>query len=123
MKTKKQKLADFVKKLNLDLTVDEYMSHISITQRGKTLILKRDFKERFVNNYNIEMMMAWNANMDIQLALDPVAVITYIINYVNKDESGLTTFMKEVLTKVPTNDAKEKLKALRTAYLTHPIAL
>ena len=80
MKTKKQKLADFVKKLNLDLTVDEYMSHISITQRGKTLILKRDFKERFVNNYNIEMMMAWNANMDIQLALDPFAVITYIIN-------------------------------------------
>ena len=112
-------LADFVKKLNLDITVDEYMSHISITKRGKTLILKRDFKERFVNNYNIEMMTAWNANMDIQLALDPFAVITYIVNYVNKDESGLTTFMKEALTKVPTNDAKEKLKALKTAYLTH----
>ena len=112
-------IADFVRKLDLNLTVEMYMEHISITQKGKTIILKRDFKERFVNNYNIEMIKAWDANMDIQLALDTYAVISYIVNYVNKDESGLTTFMKEALTKVPTNDAKEKLRALKTAYLTH----
>ena len=57
--------------------------------------------------------------MDIQLALDPFAVITYIVNYMNKDETGLTKFMKEAIYTIPTNEAKEKLRALKTAYLTH----
>ena len=43
--------------------------------------------------------MAWNANMDIQMAIDPYAGITYIINYMNKDETGLTKFMKDALKK------------------------
>ena len=76
-------------------------------------------KECFINNYNKEMILAWDANMDIQLALDPYAVITYIVNYMNKDETGLTKFMKEALFSVPTFEAKEKLRVLKTAYLTH----
>ena len=111
---------DFVNKLDIPgLTLQKYRQHIGITERGKTLILKRTLKERFVNNYNKEMIIAWNANMDIQLAIDPYAVITYIVNYMNKDESGLTQFMRDALTKVPTHDAKEKLRTLKTAYLTH----
>lgn len=43
----KMELEDFVKKLDLDLSVEKYMEHISITHKGKTLILKRDFKVRF----------------------------------------------------------------------------
>ena len=110
-------LDDFVEKLKV--TKEQYMDHISITEKGRTIIMKRRVKERFVNNYNKEMITAWNANMDIQLTLDPFAVISYIVNYVNKDESGLTKFMKDALTQVSSSDAKEKLKALKTAYLTH----
>ena len=102
-----------------DLSEDDYIRYISITKKGKSIILKRDVKERFINNYNKEMMIAWNANMDIQLALDPFAVITYIVNYMNKDETGLTKFMKEAINTIPSNEAKEKLRALKTAYLTH----
>merc|ERR1712051_778686 len=110
-------LDDFVEKIGV--TKEEYMDHISITEKGTTIIMKRRVKERFVNNYNKEMITAWNANMDIQLTLDPFAVISYIVNYVNKDESGLTKFMKEALTQVASSDAKEKLRALAKAYLTH----
>ena len=110
-------LDDFVEKIGV--TKEEYMDHISITEKGTTIIMKRRVKERFVNNYNKEMITAWNANMDIQLTLDPFAVISYIVNYVNKDESGLTKFMKEALTQVASSDAKEKLRTLKTAYLTH----
>ena len=101
-------LDDFVKKL--EVTKEQYMEHISITEKGRTIIMKRRVKERFVNNYNKEMITAWNANMDIQLTLDPFAVISYIVNYVNKDESGLTKFMKDALTQVSSSDAKEKLQ-------------
>ena len=113
-------LEDFVKTINPELSKEEYMRHISITERGKTVILKRTLKERMANNYNKEMLTAWKANMDIQVALDPYAIITYIVSYVNKDDSGLTKFMQETLTKIPANkDTKEKLKALKTTYLTH----
>ena len=120
----KMSFEEFVEKvgqqIGKELTPEVYMKHIGITERGKTIILKREVKERFVNNYNKEMITAWNANMDIQLALDPFAVITYIVNYVNKDETGLTKFMKEALTKLPANeDTREKLRALKTTYLTH----
>ena len=74
-------LDDFVKKL--EVTKEQYMDHISITEKGRTIIMKRRVKERFVNNYNKEMITAWNANMDIQLTLDPFAVISYIVNYGN----------------------------------------
>ena len=112
-------LADFVKLIDPQLSIEQYMDQISITERGKSIILKRTVKERMINNYNKEMIIAWNANMDIQLALDPYAVITYMVGYINKNDTGLTKFMKEAITKVPSNEAKEKLRALKTAYLTH----
>jgi hypothetical protein len=105
-------LDDFVKKIGEKtgregLTKEDYERHIAITERGKSIILKRTVKERCVNNYNREMITAWNANMDIQLALDPFAVITYIVNYVNKDVTGLTKFMKEAVTRLPANAMKK----------------
>ena len=57
--------------------------------------MKRNVKDRFINNFNPEMLDAWNANHDIQLALDPYAVISYIVNYMNKDETQMTKNLKE----------------------------
>ena len=118
-------LDDFVKKIGEKtgregLTKEDYERHIAITERGKSIILKRTVKERNTNNYNREMITAWNANMDIQLALDPFAVITYVVDYTMKTDKGLTKFMKEAVTRLPANEeVKEKLRALKTTYLTH----
>ena len=97
----------------------EYMKFIKTTEKGTVLILERDVIERNVNNFSPEMLNAWNANMDIQIALDPFAIITYIDNYVNKDETGMTKFMTEALHGKQHEDAKEKLKAVKFAYFTH----
>ena len=45
-------LDDFVKLVDKDLSTDEYLRFIGITEKGKSIILKRSVKERFVNNYN-----------------------------------------------------------------------
>ena len=81
--------------------------------------MKRRISERCVNNYNPEMLHAWNANMDIQLALDTYAVITYIMSYMNKDETQMTKFLKKALNSVAKDNAKEKLRTLKMIYLTH----
>ena len=97
----------------------EYMKFIKTTEKGTVLILERDVIERNVNNFSPEMLNAWNANMDIQIALDPFAIITYIVNYVNKDETGMTKFMTEALHGKQHEEVKEKLKALKLTYFTH----
>ena len=81
--------------------------------------MKRGLKERNVNNYNNEMILAWNANMDIQLVVDPYAVISYIASYMNKDEKQTTPFLREALHASAGKEAREKLKALKEAYIGH----
>ena len=110
---------DFVKAVDPNLTPEEYMYHISIQEKGKSIILKRRVKERNVNSYKKEMLYAWNANMDIQVAIDPYAVISYMVNYINKSEDSVTPFMKKAILENATKQASEKVSALKKAYLTH----
>ena len=109
----------FVEAVDPKLTPDEYMKHISITEKGTTLILKRDVNAIYVNNYNKEMLKAWDANMDIQVAIEPYAVISYMVNYITKPENSITQFMLDALKATDTLEARERLKALRDAYLSH----
>ena len=108
---------NFLEKLGV--TEEEYEEYCSITERGKVILLKRTIQERYINNYNPEWLKAWNANMDIQIALDPFAIIAYIVSYVSKDESGMTEFLKEALNANFSAAQEVKLKALLRAYLTH----
>ena len=109
----------FYKKIDKDLTEAQYIKYISTTEKGVALFLRRRVKERFINNFNPEMLAAWNANMDIQIALDPYAVLTYIVSYVNKDETGTTAFLKQALSDNVEKETKEKLHALKNAYAEH----
>ena len=104
-------IQDFCQKINV--SVDEYVEALKISERGKVLILKREVKERFVNNYNPEMLRAWNANMDLQLVFDPYAVVSYIANYMNKDETQTTPFLRQALHLSAGKEAKEKLRDLK----------
>ena len=97
----------------------EYEELLGISQRGKVLILKRECKERFINNYNPEMLTAWNANMDLQIVVDPYAVISYIASYMNKEETQTTPFLREAVFATAGQETKERLKALKEAYISH----
>ena len=116
--------------MNEDLTLDEFLDEIgekkeeyykalSTTKHGKVMILKRSVKERFVNNYNKAWMMAWNANMDVQVAFDPYSVIAYLIDYINKDETEERKFLKEAFKLVKDQPLQDQFRALSTTYLTH----
>ena len=105
--------------LAIDTNEADYVDALKITDRGKVLILKREVRERFVNNYNPEMLLAWNANMDLQFVFDPYAVVSYIASYMNKDETQTTPFLREALHASAGKEAREKLKALKDAYLSH----
>ena len=106
---------NFLKKI--EVKEEDYMKSLSISSTGSVLVLKRALNDVYTNNYNHEMLKAWNANMDIQIALDPYAVITYVVSYVLKDETGMTAFLKEALNSQAGKTLGEKIKGLKSAYL------
>ena len=57
------------------------------------IIHQRDIDEIFVNNYNKEWIKSWNSNMDIQITLDHFAIVTYITDYMQKDDTGTMEFI------------------------------
>ena len=95
------------------------MHAISTTKQGKVVILKRRVAEIWINNYNPLWLKCWNANMDFQFAIDEYAIVTYIVSYVGKDETGMTKFLKDALKETKHLSREDQLRALKTAWLTH----
>ena len=101
------------------VTVKDYEEALKYTFCSYKIHHKRAVAERMVNNYNKEWLLAWNGNMDIQVCLDFYAIITYISDYVTKDETGVTKALKEALDKVENLSYIEKLYKLADVFCTH----
>ena len=56
--------------------ISEYKEMLKISTGGYKIVHKRDIDELYVNNYNKEWIKCWNANMNIQLTIDHLAIIT-----------------------------------------------
>ena len=72
----------------------KYYEALEVSQNAACIILKREPKESYINNYNPEWMKAWDGNMDISVCLDYFAIITYITDYYTKAETGVTKAIK-----------------------------
>ena len=97
----------------------DYKDALRTSKNGCIIILKRTVKERFTNNYNPEWLTAWNANLDIQLAMDIYAVITYVVSYLGKDESGMARLMQQALKDSEATSMHEMVKVLKNCYITN----
>ena len=53
-------------------------------RKGSEVLLQRDIDEIFINNYNPEWIVAWDANIDIAPVYDYYGTITYITDYFTK---------------------------------------
>ena len=81
--------------------------------------MKRDTEEIYINNYNNEYILAWDCNIDIQVCLDYFAVITYILDYKMKDESGTLEHIIKALKQDNSENLKKKLSLVAHTFLTH----
>ena len=101
-----------------NVTEPEYYEALRYSAKGIKLVLKREPKDVFINNYNEEWLRAWNGNMDLQICLDSFAIVTYITDYYSKDETGTTKVLKEAA-KQNFNNMKDKMQCLAQTFLTH----
>ena len=97
-----------------------YHYALSVCKSGTKVVLRRDLKDIFVNNFNAHWMLAWDGNMDIQPCLDYFSVITYMTDYVCKPETKTTEVLKHVkkMKKNENVSNKDLMYALAQAYLT-----
>ena len=74
---------------------NDYEKAISTTTSGSVVVLKRNPKDCNVNNYNPNILKAWQANMDIQNVMNPYACIMYIASYMTKSEKSMGELLKQ----------------------------
>ena len=72
-----QDLDKFLNMLDVDPKI--YQEALSVSEKGKTVVLERTVKDRYVNNYNPMCLKAWNGNMDLQFCHDTYAGDIFLI--------------------------------------------
>ncbi|XP_073688692.1 uncharacterized protein [Garra rufa] len=119
--------------LNSDLnfgSVDAFFSSIGINQtmfekaynecsKKKSIVLKRNPKDIWVNQYNRDLLRAWQGNMDIQYVTDAFSVVVYILSYITKAEQEMGLLLQRAQNEAINGnlEAKASLKQLGSVYL------
>ena len=82
-------------------------------------MLKRKPSECNINNYNIPVLLAWRANMDLQYVLNAYACIMYVASYIMKTDRAMGELLKRVANEASVEDLKAQIKKVGSALLTH----
>ena len=115
---------------NTDVTIEQLLNSagVSVTQyeraiqtcsKGNTVVLKREPRECKINNYNPNVMLAWQANMDIQYVLNAYACVMYVASYMMKSERAMGELLRNVANENRTNELKSQLRKVGSAFLNH----
>ena len=91
----------------------------------RELIIKRpDEKDRYVADYNKDILMLWQANMNIQVIFDVYQVVAYICNYVTKtDEPDYDDLQEQIVRRLKEEtgnvSTKQFLWRMANAYISN----
>ena len=102
-----------------DLTETEYINALETSCTGNIVILKREPHECCINNYNPAVMLAWQANTDIQFVLNAYACVMYVASYIMKTERSMGELLKRVAAEARTDELRTQLRKVGAAFLTH----
>ena len=110
-------LSDLLDKAHL--TESKYVEALETSCTGFVFVLKREPHECCINNYNPAVMLAWQANMDIQFVLNAYACVMYVASYIMKTERSMGELLKRVAAEARTDELKKQLRKVGAAFLSH----
>ncbi|XP_047245588.1 uncharacterized protein LOC124882907 isoform X2 [Girardinichthys multiradiatus] len=101
-----------------NLTMFEYERCLQAINKKTVVILKRDPKDCWINNYNPHLLEAWDANIDVSFVVNAYSCIQYLTKYITKKESGLSDYLKTVIDNSDKNTVNEcdEMRAVMQAY-------
>ncbi len=77
-------------------TSEIYHEALKNASKNTTIFLKRTTTDVCINNYNPDILKAWEANMDLQFVSNAYACIEYVVGYITKDEREMGTLLQAV---------------------------
>ncbi|XP_041961680.1 uncharacterized protein LOC121719960 [Alosa sapidissima] len=126
---KKVKTALTMPDMNFD-TADAFFESLGINQglfekaynicsKKKSIVLKRNPGDIWVNQYNKDLLRAWQGNMDIQYVTDAFSVVVYILSYITKAEQEMGLLLQRAQDESMNGnlDAKAAFRQLGSVYL------
>ena len=105
----------------LNITEEQYYYALSISKDTDfQLHLKRPTNSCFVNNYFVEGLCAWEANIDIQPVINHYKAVSYMCAYFSKSEDESSEAMKQAAkeAKELNKSSYEQMKSIARAYIT-----
>jgi len=94
----------------------EYVQALEVTKSDTVVLLTREPREQNINNYNASVMLAWQANMDIEFVLNVYACVMYVASYIMKTEKAMGVLLKQVAAEVRTEELRTQLKNNGSAF-------
>ncbi|VDI23872.1 Hypothetical predicted protein [Mytilus galloprovincialis] len=77
----------------LQMNDENYIKAIRSNLSGPKVFLKRKPSEVRVNGYMKTVLIAWQANHDLQFVLDAFACAVYIVSYISKSQKGMSALL------------------------------
>ena len=87
---------------NVDMTFEEFLENIAKMEfdayikcirsslEAPKVFLKRKTKDMRIHLLNEGILLAWKANLDIQIVLEPYGCASYIVGYIRKSQRSLS---------------------------------
>ncbi|XP_070531546.1 uncharacterized protein [Ptychodera flava] len=110
---------EFLSKLKLD--EQTYIDAIRSSLATDKVFLKRTPNDIRINSYNLTLLQAWRANMDIQFILDPYACAMYIVSYISKAQRGMSNLLERATKEARegNKDIKDRVRHIGNKFLNH----
>ena len=100
-----------------EVTEQEYVNALEMSTNSSVVVLQREPSECCINNPSV--ILAWQANMDIQFVLNAYACVMYVASYIMKTERSMGELLKRVAVEARTDELKTQLRKVGSAFLTH----
>ncbi|XP_065356189.1 uncharacterized protein LOC135950582 [Calliphora vicina] len=104
----------------INLTYEDYIFALRSSLKKPRVFLKRAFKDRCINAFNAKILSMQRANMDIQYVLDAYACVSYIVNYINKSNRGVSRLLQETMNEIRTGNfsVKQRLQHIGNKFIS-----
>ena len=76
------------------MTFEDYVKCIRSSLNAPKVFLKRAPNEMRVNLFNVKILLAWKANLDIQIVLEPYGSASYVFGYISKSQRGMSALLE-----------------------------
>ena len=77
------------------INFQDYIRCIKSSLNAPKVFFKRKPNEMRINLFNGKSLLAWKANLDIQIILEPYGCASYIVGYISKSQRGRSAQLDE----------------------------